>query len=300
MNRMLYHAVRNIFVLKELPTEKTCPITRYMCDYCKSTGVYLPSSYIEACSILFADSAKSEDTAKEYVKSILNWTQDKRNIARSLESAVGNYNTVATFFEAHGALLAAAPMKTLGSDIIFTFFEKKGAVMNQYTSTTFKDKTPEERQAFSFFHAYIRRIDMQFIEGDPNRNNSEFDEYNEPTLVVKAVQLCGRTVVIGPTNPCLRLVKLQMADYSPILFRMPTIVIGAVTAAGSSANVMNAVQHTVTEDDTSGVTAQDLTSTRKTSDVKNVGATSETTRAAPPLNSNADQNAQELGKGSSS
>ena len=95
-------------MLKELPTEKTCPITRYMCDYCKSTGVYLPSSYIEACSILFADSAKSEDTAKEYVKSILNWTQDKRNIARSLESAVGNYNTVATFFEAHGALLAAA------------------------------------------------------------------------------------------------------------------------------------------------------------------------------------------------
>lgn len=76
VNRMIYHAVRNIFVLKEFPTEKTFPITRCLCDYSKSTGVYLPPSYIEACSVLYAESAKSEDTAKEHVKPILNWTQD--------------------------------------------------------------------------------------------------------------------------------------------------------------------------------------------------------------------------------
>ena len=167
--------------------------------------------------------------------------------------------------------------------------------MNQFTSTIFKDKTPEERQACSFFHAYIRRIDNDFIQGDPNRYNSSFDEYTEVTLVVKAVQLCGRTVVISSINP-LRIVRLQMADYAPILFRTPTIIIGAVTAAGSSANVMNAVQHTVTEDDTSGVTAQDLTSSRKASDVKSATATTEKSKAAPPLNLNSDQNAEESGK----
>lgn len=121
----------------------------------------------------------------------------------SLESAVGNYTTVASFLVDYGALLAAAPMKTLGSDVIFTFFERRGTIMNQYTSTIFKDRTPEERQAFSYFHTYVRRIDGNFIVGDGNRHLQEFDEYGEPAVVTRAAQLCGRTVVIGPTNLCL-------------------------------------------------------------------------------------------------
>lgn len=36
-------------------------------------------------------------------------------------------------------------MKTLGSDIIFTYFERTSSVMNQFTSTTFKNKSPGEQ-----------------------------------------------------------------------------------------------------------------------------------------------------------
>ena len=46
---------------------------------------------------------------------------------------MGNYNTMVTFMEEHGALLAAALMKMPGSDIMFTFCQRQGAIIiNQY------------------------------------------------------------------------------------------------------------------------------------------------------------------------
>ncbi|OLQ12292.1 hypothetical protein AK812_SmicGene3809 [Symbiodinium microadriaticum] len=262
-HRLLYAAARDIMPLKDLPTESVDPITTWMCYFLKNILIQLPSCYMNIISLFNDGKIKSRETANELMKNILNFNDQGNAIRREVRGAVGSYFVVANFLrDKNGGILVGLPTKDPGLDIAMTAVANTGTISQMYTSVPIASKAEHDREAWSYFHDYVRHIDQNYVVVGQHAKNDPFDEANELCMLRFANGYYGSTTVVRIDSPSLKIIKPIVYDAGPQLFKASTIVVHRVSATGDIISIGTMEEEPNMPESKESVTAQDETTIR--------------------------------------